>query len=181
MGLRKSVGLGILGLVILLGAAGAWAADSWPPASGRRLGQGLVQVPVVLGLPEASARAELSRAGLRGRVHQEPGACQDPAAAGLVHRQHPEPGQGLPPNSWVDISVCPALAPGRRVEVPNLHGLEEAQARAALKAAGLRMQITRREKCERADHLGRVVCQSPPAGEQAGRGQRVKVRVCRGR
>jgi beta-lactam-binding protein with PASTA domain len=181
MGAHKATGLVLLVLLVVFTAAGAWAADAWPLSSTRRLGQGQVPVPEVRGLPEVQARAELSKAGLRGRVHQESGACQDPATAGLVLRQRPEPDQDLPPNSWVDITICPPLAPGRRVEVPNLYGQDEVQARAALKAAGLSMQVTRRVKCERQDHMGRVVCQSPPAGEQARLGQRVAVRICRAR
>jgi len=177
----RAVGMGLAALFLWAMAAGALAADSWPAASSRRLGQGQVPVPEVRGLTEALARAELSKAGLQGRVRQEAGHCQDPASAGLVLRQRPEPDQGLPPNSWVDITVCRRQATGRRLEVPNLHGLEEAQARAALAAAGLGLHITKREKCQRPDLLGRVVCQTPPAGEQARAGQRVKVRICRGR
>jgi beta-lactam-binding protein with PASTA domain len=81
----------------------------------------------------------------------------------------------------VDITVCPALAPGRLVEVPDLQGLEEAQAKAALKAAGLGMHISRRLKCERQDLMGRVIQQTPPPGQQARLGQRVAVKICRGR
>ncbi|MFH1035428.1 MAG: PASTA domain-containing protein [Pseudomonadota bacterium] len=180
MSARMSWGLLVLGLALLLPAAWSWAADAWPAANSRRLGQVQVPVPKVLGLPEATARAELSRAGLRGRVHQEAGACQDPGSVGLVMRQRPEPGLGLPPNSWVDITICPELAPGRRVEVPHLIGLEEAQAKATLKAAGLGMRVTRRAKCQRQDLMGRVVQQSPAAGQQARRGQGVAVKICRG-
>jgi eukaryotic-like serine/threonine-protein kinase len=181
MSAGKIVGQGVLGLALLLVAAGAFAADAWPQGANRRLGPGQVPVPDVRGLPEAAARAELSQTGLRGRVRQEAGACQDPASAGLVVRQRPEPGQDLTPNSWVDITVCPSLAPGRRVEVPNLYGQDEAQARAALKAAGLGMHVKRRVKCERDGLMGKVICQLPPAGEQARLGQRVAVSICRGR
>lgn len=181
MGAVRAWGMGLALWLVLVLATGALAGDAWPRANSRRLGQGQVPVPEVKGLAEASARAELSRAGLRGRVHQESAPCPDPAAAGLVLRQRPEPGVELPANSWVEISVCPQAPSGRRVEVPNLQGLDEAQAQAALKAAGLRMRVSKRVKCENPQLMGRVTCQSPPAGEQAQPGLRVAVRVCRGR
>ncbi|MBI4799807.1 MAG: PASTA domain-containing protein [Desulfarculus sp.] len=181
MGALRGWGTGLALLLVLVLSTGAVAGDAWPRANSRRLGQGQVPVPEVRGLSEAQARAELSRTGLRGRVHQESGPCPDPAAAGLVLRQRPEPGADLPASSWVEITVCPQAPSGRRVEVPNLQGLDEIQAQAALKAAGLRMHVTKRIKCERPERMGKVVCQMPPAGEQARPSQRVGVRVCRGR
>ncbi|MBI5522714.1 MAG: PASTA domain-containing protein [Desulfarculus sp.] len=181
MGALRGWGTGLALLLVFSWATGAVAGDAWPRANSRRLGLGQVPVPEVRGLSEAAARAELSRTGLRGRVHQEPAPCADPAAAGLVVRQRPEPGAGLPANSWVEVAVCPQVPAGRRVEVPNLQGLDEAQAQAALKAAGLRMSVAKRLRCERPELMGKVTCQTPPAGEQARPGQRVGVRVCRGR
>jgi serine/threonine-protein kinase len=168
-------------LLALAWAGGSWASDAWPRTSNRRIGPGQVPVPDVRGLSEAAARDELQKAGLRGRVHQKPGPCPGPATAGLVVSQQPEPDQEVPAKSWVEISVCPPQATGRRVEVPLLLGLEEAQAQAALKAAGLRMQVTKRLKCSQPEKMNRVVGQDPPAGQQARPGQRVGLRICRGR
>jgi serine/threonine-protein kinase len=131
-------------------------------------------------MPEAQARALLQELGLRGRVRLERGGCADPAQAGQVVDQSPPPGQSLPTGSWVDITVCPAPSPTRRVEVPDLGGLEEAQARALLKNAGLGLVVARRVGCAEPQAAGRVIWQAPAAGQQAKRGQRVAVRVCRG-
>jgi len=108
-----------------------------------------VPVPSVVGMPLAQAQAEISSARLRiGRISEAESSQQRP---GTVLVQSPRPGTVVEPGSAVDLVVSvvnqpPAsperVAPLRRLlssqcVVPDVRGLTEDQAEAALTRAGL--------------------------------------------
>lgn len=170
-------GLAILWLV--LWTAPAPAAETLPLTGHHRLASGLVPVPGLAGLAEAQARAALQEVGLRGRVRLARRDCA--GQAGAVVGQSPAAGQELAPGAWVDLIVCPPPSPARRVEVPDLRGMDESQAKALLKSAGLHLAVKKRPSCGQAGVAGSVLCQRPAPGQQLGRGRTVWVQVCRGR
>jgi eukaryotic-like serine/threonine-protein kinase len=133
-------------------------------------GPNTVDVPNVVGLEVADAFERVQAAGLRARA-TDVFARQ---AVGRVVRQRPPAGEEAPRNSVVllDVSKGPQL-----VAVPELGGLTEAQANAALRRAGLRPSVVRVPSNA---PRGTVVDQNPPGGTRAPRGSTVRVNVSSG-
>jgi beta-lactam-binding protein with PASTA domain len=107
-----------------------------------------VLVPDLSGLPRAAAARALDARDLQLAV--DPGGDD----AGRVRSQRPAPGSVVDPGTVVTVTL---LAPGGRVVVPDVVGLDRAQAQASIDAAGLIMRAD-------ADGDGRVRTQTPAAG-----------------
>ena len=177
MGERAVCFLGLL-LLVSLACQPAWADEPRPREQPRGRSVPLSVVPDVGGLRESQARKLIVAAGLRARVTHETRACQDRGQARRVMWQNPAPGASLPAKSWVDLRVCNRQAVGALVEVPDLVGLELAQAQALLQSAGLRARLNRRSHCPSPGRMGQVLSQSPPAGERVQAGLLVILNVC---
>ena len=175
MGLRAIVCLGVL-CMGLAAAPRAWCYDPWPVPDAQPAASALV--PELRGLREAQARAALKAAGLRVRLSRVARACQDRGQEGRVVAQAPSPGARLARHAHVDLTVCSGKAKGRLVEVPNLVGLEPAQAQGLLQSSGLRARLSRRSPCPGPRFLGLVVSQSPGAGEKVPAGLMVVLSIC---
>jgi serine/threonine-protein kinase len=93
----------------------------------------VANVPDVIGKSKANAQYMLEEAGLvLGKVDKE----DNDKSPDTVIRQSPDANTELPEGSTVDIVI--SLGPrAKEAEVPNLLGLTEAQAKTALKNAGL--------------------------------------------
>lgn len=125
------------------------------------LGAEPVMVPNVVGLLQAGATAAITGAGFEvGVVTQQ----YDPAPAGTVIAQSPLGGTMAPPGTPVSLVV--SRGPQPLVNVPNIVGLTEEGARAALAAADLTAG-TFTEQYSATVPAGRVISQNPPAGAQA--------------
>ncbi len=98
------------------------------------LGVEPVAVPDLVGLPEDEALAALEAAGLVGTPGEPGEAYSDTVATGNVMSSDPAAGQSVTPGSTVSYVISLGVEP---VAVPDLVGLPEDEALAALEAAGL--------------------------------------------
>ncbi|MFJ5086834.1 Stk1 family PASTA domain-containing Ser/Thr kinase [Streptomyces sp. NPDC088674] len=126
-----------------------------------------VDVPDVSGKDEAEAREELSDAGLDVKVAAERVFSQD-ADEGAVAKQSPGAGKRLAAGDTVTLTLSkgPDL-----VEVPDVEGKQEDEAKGLLEDAGFEVKVSRW-------FLGHTVWdQSVSGGDTAPRGSTVTIRV----
>ncbi|MBW8825079.1 MAG: Stk1 family PASTA domain-containing Ser/Thr kinase [Acidobacteria bacterium] len=161
----------VVGLIALLIAGGAAAIAASLSGDGGG-GGGTVTVPSVLGLTKNDARIKLKDAGLHADFQDE---SSDTVPEGAVISQDPAPNTSAGKGSSVTVKVSTGKGP---VTVPDLVGRTEADALAALRAAGLEAGISRVN--DDAHDPGTVLDQSPQPGEQAQRGSAVRITVSQG-
>lgn len=126
-------------------------------------------VPVVSSMTREQALRVLEASGFRVQVDE----VQDLRAAGRVVGIEPRPGTELqiPAAVRLLVSAGPPL-----VEVPDLYGLEQEDAVAAVQAAGLRMgDIEYSFAGFRAEEL--VIAQEPAAGDSVPQGSEIRLRM----
>ncbi|MCA1784157.1 MAG: Stk1 family PASTA domain-containing Ser/Thr kinase, partial [Intrasporangiaceae bacterium] len=146
--------LTVLAILALIGTVwflvGALSPDQEPQ----------VTVPELIDLPQEIAEAEIVRAGLIvGTVTSEP---SDEIDAGIVMRQTPLPDRSVDEGSEVDLVV----SAGQDVtEVPEITGLTEEDALAALREAGL-IRGQRDREFDPEVEEGRIISQDPPADSE---------------
>lgn len=126
----------------------------------------------MVGLPEADAKAALEGAGLVVSVQT---AASSEVAAGTVMSSDPAAGTSLAPGSTVTIVVStgPEL-----VAVPDVSGLSEADAMAALQGAGFTVEIQSEDSLDVAQ--GVALRTEPTAGEAVQAGSTVTLVVSAG-
>lgn len=155
LGMRRAIlGTGLVVACLLVGYA---IATLWlSPASANADDGSIVQVPDVVGEPDAEARRLIEGIGLeytvrRGLAHRE-------APEGTVLAQSPLAGQFARPGAPVDVT----LSRGPEVHtLPDVAGLSERQAGIVLERLGYDVEIERREDPMAA---GRAVETRPAAG-----------------
>lgn len=126
-----------------------------------------VEVPDVSGLTVEVARQRLAARGLDARVQE----AESEEPEGEVVRQDPEPQREVDPDATVLLVVSAGPAD---VEVPGVVGLSRSRAEAELREVGLVAGVRTEESGQRP---GRVLEQSPSAGEQVEPGARVRLVV----
>ncbi len=114
-------------------------------------------IPRVLDRPSDEARARIEKLGFKARI--EDGEPHPKAAKGTVIWQDPAPGTVLPAGSTVHLTPSDGPAP---LPVPDVIGLEEAQARMIVRAAGL--AATESDSIPASADRGVVVATRPGAG-----------------
>jgi serine/threonine-protein kinase len=129
-----------------------------------------VSVPEVTGETQADATATLAAAELKVTVSKREVA--EPAA-GTVISQSPGAGSQLKVGAQVTIVVAQAL---KQVPVPSVVGQSEAQAAAAITAAGYTSHTVSRTVTD-PSKVGIVVQQSPGAGHKLSKGAEVTIAV----
>jgi serine/threonine-protein kinase len=151
------------------------------PAAGRRVEAGsvvvvfvssgaeLVTVPDVTGTDQVAATQTLNRAGFAVEKVTEP---SDTVDAGLVIRTDPPAGAAAPRGSTVRLVV--SSGPDT-VAVPDVVGMTQSQATAALRSAGFTVRVV--PVASTPANRGRVIAQSPLAGSEAPRGSAVTITV----
>ncbi|MEE8487238.1 MAG: PASTA domain-containing protein [Gemmatimonadota bacterium] len=156
-GLGKQRAILSTGLVVACLLVGYAIATLWlSPASANADDGSVVQIPDVVGQPEAEARRLIEEIGLeytvrRGLAHRE-------APEGTVLAQSPLAGQFARPGAPVDVT----LSRGPEVHtLPDVAGLSERQAGIVLERLGYDVEIERREDPMAA---GRAVETRPAAG-----------------
>jgi serine/threonine-protein kinase len=133
-------------------------------------GPNFVRVPDVTGKTEAAARAAIMQAQLKvGTVTRE---NSDTVKSGLVIRQTPS-GGFLQSGQKVDLVVSSGKP---QVQVPNVVGLSQQDAEAAIRRAGLVPQVVQ-EDFTTCPSFGSVCRQDPPQGTQVTEGSTVTIFV----
>jgi eukaryotic-like serine/threonine-protein kinase len=134
-------------------------------------GPAQVKVPDLAGQSQTLAEAALTTAGLAvGAITPQVSASQTP---GTVLSQSPTAPASLPAGGKVNLVV--AQAP-KEVAVPSVVGQSEAQASAALGAAGFTPRTTTVTTTEPAQ-VGTVLKQSPAGGHPASKGATVTISI----
>ena len=135
-------------------------------------GPGDAAVPAVAGMPQDEAEQALEDAGFKTRVER---VFSDDVRNGRVIGTSPPAGTTLERGSEVTLQV--SRGP-EQVEVPDVTGDSEDNARSALEGAGLRVGKITREESDEAP--GTVIEQSPAAGEEVDKGDAVDLTVAQG-
>ncbi|MGE4180758.1 MAG: PASTA domain-containing protein [Limisphaerales bacterium] len=138
------------------------------------LGPVLVTVPDVVGLTQAAAEAAIVGAGLT--VGGVTTANHPTVPAGDVISQDPVGGTSVAPGSSVALVVSAGPAP---VEVPDVVGLDEAAAEAAITGAGLVLGVVTGANSDLVP-VGVVISQDPAGGESVAPGSAVDLVVSLG-
>lgn len=115
----------------------------------------LTEVPTLVGRSRADARERVERAGL---TYEETPGLPHPEPEGRVIAQEPLPGQVTEPGAAVRVTL--SLGPRRRM-VPDVVGLSQEQAQAALKGEGFGTDLVWSDA--RAD-VGEVIGVEPEPG-----------------
>ncbi|MGA8218717.1 MAG: Stk1 family PASTA domain-containing Ser/Thr kinase [Solirubrobacterales bacterium] len=129
-------------------------------------GPAIVAVPSVTGLSEADATKRLEKAGFKVTVTQE---FSKSVPRGQVIGTSPGPGTQLSTLQPVTVLVSRGA---NTVLVPNVVGLNDQAALAALSNAGLSGTEVQKDSTE---PQGKVLSQSPGAGKRVGRGSQVTI------
>jgi serine/threonine-protein kinase len=133
-------------------------------------GPGEATVPTVAGLATDEAEAQLEDAGFESRVERQ---FSDRVERGRVIGTRPEAGSVVERGTTVVLLVSRGV---QQVEVPDVVGESEDNARAALEDAGLSAgNVTEQENAE--EEPGTVLEQDPAAGGQIDRGSAVDLVV----
>jgi serine/threonine-protein kinase len=152
------IALGVLVIALITAAVVLWP-KLFPSAPDQ------VQVPRLVNLTEAQARAAIGEAGLTVNVGDfQP---SDTVPAGSVVSQDPAPDSYADAGSAVTI----ILSEGKpQVAVPNVVGMQLKAARAALEQAGL---VAKPEERESDEQKNKVLEMNPQAGIKVDAGQSV--------
>jgi serine/threonine-protein kinase len=134
-------------------------------------GPGQVAVPSVTGLASSEAQAQLRAAGLDPEVEQ---VFSDTVKKGQVVETSPAAGTTVERGTKVTVRVSRGK---ERVEVPDVTGETEDNARSALEGAGLRVGKVTEE--ESAEEPGTVTAQTPEAGANVAKGTSVALTVAK--
>ena len=163
-GERRKLNAKVVALVLaLLIAAGALAYFLTRPD--------MVVVPGVTGQQEPEATVALQDAGFEVQVEE----IRNDASEGTVVEQDPRGGTEAEDGSTVTIEV--SLGPGT-VEVPNVEGRTEAQARRQLEQLGFEVRVDRQSSSS--VESGSVIGTVPGPGTELGAGEAVTLLVSRG-
>ncbi len=133
-------------------------------------GPDTIAIPGVVGLDVEAARANLRSAGFTS-INTQTVDSTDPE--GRVVEVDPTEGSQVEPGAPITLSVSDGT-----VEIPDVTGRTEAEARQALREAGLTNVTT--ESVDSDEEVGTVVGTSPEAGNQAGANQQITLRVSGG-
>ncbi|HQL95100.1 MAG TPA: PASTA domain-containing protein, partial [Candidatus Hydrogenedentes bacterium] len=134
-------------------------------------------VPNVVGLQQAAAATALTGAGLAVGTVTE--SFSDTVPVGEVMSQTPAAGTSVVPGTAVDLEVSKGPAPGGDKEVPNVVGMTQAEAGAALVAAQLTLG-TVTEVYSDTVPAGEVISQNPAAGVMVAENTPVNLTVSKG-
>ena len=131
----------------------------------------LVTVPRAIGNPQVEAVAMITEAGLKPEIREEASEAEE----GLVFQQTPAPNERVEKGSTVTLLVSRGTA---GVEVPDVVGESETEARRLLEDAGFSVVVT--EQASRDQPDGTVLTQDPQAGQTAPEGSPVTIVVSSG-
>lgn len=132
------------------------------------------KVPSVVGMNVGSAQAKLEQSGmLLGNVTEQ---YSDSASSGQIISQSPSAGQVVKQGSAVSVVVSKGAEPPKKVEVPNVEGMSQAQAESLISSRGLVPQTTTQSTAD-ATKWDKVKSQSPAGGTMVNEGSTVSIVV----
>jgi serine/threonine-protein kinase len=169
----KRTGIFLFFLIILLAALGFalwYFADQLGVFDPDEVQQ--VSVPDVRNRSQTSAEELLGEKNLESSI-QPTEDCN--VEAGTVTDQSPAPATRVDEGSSVTLTVC---SPPGAQPVPDVVNLSEGEARGILEGAGFTVAVENRES--RAEDFGKVIEQSPTAGEPLEAGGLVRIVVSTG-
>jgi serine/threonine-protein kinase len=135
-------------------------------------GKGTVAVPAVEGQSQDDAETALREAGFKTSVKK---AFSDSVPEGDVISTSPQGGTQATKGRTVTLTVSQG---SEGVAVPKVVGLQQDDAEAQLKTAGLTADVTEQESTQ---PPGTVMTQDPPAGTSVDKGATVKLTVAKAR
>lgn len=164
---RRAWGWFLVGVLLLIGALAVVIVDMR-----RYFSVAEIQLPSFVGLPYDQAAANLRREGLEpvSFLEYSPGLPGD-----VVSSQAPEPGTVVKRGRSVHLGVN---TPPAEASIPDLVGLQQAEALASAAGLNLPVGLISFEPSERA--AGRVIAQDPPAGQRLGQGRQLLLTVSSG-
>ena len=136
-------------------------------------GPEVYDVPRVVGKELSDAKKVIKDHFKVGEISRE---YSDSVKEGVVISAKPEEGTSVSPDSRIDLVVSKGLPP---VDVPNLVGTSESDAKAALDEANLKYQKTDEQQSMKYA-AGEVISQTPTAGSSVLQGSTVSVVVSTG-
>jgi serine/threonine-protein kinase len=137
------------------------------------LGEKPVKVPELIGKTEIEAGQILGELGLRiGEIKEE---YSDKAPEGVIISQKPAPGTEVKKGTAVDIVISKGI---EVVIVPDVTGLSANQAKTLIEKAKLKVKVIEEES--ETVEKGKVIRQSPSAGDTAKKGDEVIIVVSAG-
>ena len=134
------------------------------------LGQKIVKVPKVIGKTEAEAREELENAELKVEIIEEPNKKVE---AGYVVNQDVAANSEVGAGSTVKITISTGA---EIVQVPNLEGKTEEEAKKAITDAGLTLSAVLNEENTKKEN-GKVIKQSLEAGSTVEKGSNITITI----
>jgi len=146
---------------------------------------GTVAVPAVLGQSESVAKTTLRESGLNNFAPNKTVACTGtPQADGLSCNQDQvnkvikvEPGVGTPVANSAQITLTIGASP-KQVDVPDLKGKTQDEAEQTLREAGLTLNTSvQQSDTDDQTQAGKVISQSPSAGNQVSQGSSVQITI----
>ncbi|MEX5710508.1 PASTA domain-containing protein [Parafrankia sp. FMc6] len=173
---REIVALGLVGVLVLLGVLLALGEAGGPGSSPRADGaqpSPMVAVPLLTGRAVADAEEALRALGLRP-VRAE-AVTSDVVAAGQVVAQDPPDGRRVPAGGAVRLTLSSGSA---QVEVPDVVGRTEEEAKSALTSAGFVVTASTELSDDRLS--GQVIRSVPAHPQRVARGSEVALVVSSG-
>jgi beta-lactam-binding protein with PASTA domain len=133
-----------------------------------------VKVPRLVGNTVAVAEKNAAQAGLL--IKTAPGQYDENVAEGLVLKA--DPADGTEVEKGVTITLVPSLGP-ERVVVPNVAGMTDSDARAAIAKAGLTVGSVKRQANTEVER-DKVIRTSPQVGEKVKKDAKINIFVSAG-
>lgn len=133
-----------------------------------------VSVPNIIGKSHSDASGVLSGKGL---ILGDVSEVYDANPAGTVISQSPSAGEKVTAGTSISVTISKGEKPADTTTVPSVIGITEADAKSAIKSAGLTPDVRYQESQEAA---GVVIEQSIDGGEKVSPGQVITITVSKG-
>ncbi|RJQ43928.1 MAG: Stk1 family PASTA domain-containing Ser/Thr kinase [Gaiellales bacterium] len=140
-------------------------------------GSGDVAVPDLVGQTAGYAESKLQELELRG--DRQPDAYSDTVPEGSIISQDPAAGTEVQKGSTVKYTVSKGSEPAGDTEVPDLEGMTQSEAQTALNAKKLVLGSVSEDYSDSVP-AGRVMSQSPAAGQKIPEGSTVNITLSLG-
>lgn len=134
--------------------------------------EGMVTMPTVVGLDEATARTSLTTLGLVAEVEY---SNSDSVASGIVISASSTEGTQVAAGSSIVLTVSAGV---NGIDVPDVTGKSKAEAVATLQSAGFK--VSREEAADDEVEEGDIISQDPEGGSKAPAGTTVTITISTG-